>query len=168
MSCILNIETSTNVCSVSLSQDGVCLHEEVDLQGPSHAQVLAGFVKEVVSFAELASEPIVLFPNIGRPNFADFILSQFYKFDITPNVAQVVGDAATGIALVASGFGVCFVPESAMSFGATGVKYIPLKESADVKVDISCMYMKDDKSPILEAFLKTINDFRINSSLNDT
>ena len=124
--------------------------------------------KEVISFSELASEPIVLFPNIGRPNFADFILSQFYKYDITPNVAQVVGDAATGIALVASGFGVCFVPESAMSFGATGVKYIPLKESADVKVDISCMYMKDDKSPILEAFLKTTNDFRINSSMNDT
>ena len=58
MSCILNIETSTNVCSVSLSQDGVCLHEEVDLQGPSHAQVLAGFVKEVVSFADSHAIPI--------------------------------------------------------------------------------------------------------------
>lgn len=58
MSCILNIETSTNVCSVSLSQDGVCLHEEVDLQGPSHAQVLAGFVKETVSFADSHAIPI--------------------------------------------------------------------------------------------------------------
>lgn len=58
MSCILNIETSTNVCSVSLSQDGVCLHEELDLQGPSHAQVLAGFVKETISFADSHAIPI--------------------------------------------------------------------------------------------------------------
>ncbi len=58
MSCILNIETSTNVCSVSLSQDGVCLHEEVDFQGPSHAQVLAGYVKEAISFADSHAIPI--------------------------------------------------------------------------------------------------------------
>ena len=45
MSCILNIETSTNVCSVALSQDGVCLYEDVNMEGPSHAQVLAGYVK---------------------------------------------------------------------------------------------------------------------------
>lgn len=58
MSCILNIETSTNVCSVALSQDGVCLHEELDLKGPSHAQVLAGFVKETVSFSDSHAIPI--------------------------------------------------------------------------------------------------------------
>ena len=58
MSCILNIETSTNVCSVALSQDGVCLHEELDLKGPSHAQVLAGFVKETVSLADSHTIPI--------------------------------------------------------------------------------------------------------------
>lgn len=52
MSCILHIETSTNVCSVALSQDGVCLYEEIDFEGPSHAQILAGFVKETVSFAD--------------------------------------------------------------------------------------------------------------------
>ena len=58
MSCILNIETSTNVCSVALSQDGVCLHEDVNMQGPSHAQVLAGYVKEAVSFADSHAIPI--------------------------------------------------------------------------------------------------------------
>ncbi len=58
MSCILHIETSTNVCSVALSQDGVCLHDETDLNGPSHAQVLAGYVKEAVSFADSHAIPI--------------------------------------------------------------------------------------------------------------
>lgn len=58
MSCILHIETSTNVCSVALSQDGVCLHEEIDTDGPSHAQVLAGFVQNAVSFADSHAIPL--------------------------------------------------------------------------------------------------------------
>ncbi len=58
MSCILNIETSTNVCSVALSQDGVCLYEDVNMEGPSHAQVLAGYVKNAVSFADSHAIPI--------------------------------------------------------------------------------------------------------------
>ena len=58
MSCILNIETSTNVCSVALSQDGVCLYEDVNMEGPSHAQVLAGYVKNAASFADSHAIPI--------------------------------------------------------------------------------------------------------------
>lgn len=58
MSCILNIETSINVCSVALSQDGVCLYEDVNMEGPSHAQVLAGYVKNAVSFADSHAIPI--------------------------------------------------------------------------------------------------------------
>lgn len=58
MSCILNIETSTSVCSVALSQDGVCLYEDVNMEGPSHAQVLAGYVKNAVSFADSHAIPI--------------------------------------------------------------------------------------------------------------
>ena len=52
MSCILHIETSTNVCSVALSEDGQIVYKRVDLKGPSHAAVLGGFVEDVVSFAD--------------------------------------------------------------------------------------------------------------------
>lgn len=58
MSCILHIETSTQVCSVALSQDGVCLYERVDREGPSHARVLAPFVEEAVSFADSHAIPL--------------------------------------------------------------------------------------------------------------
>lgn len=37
MSCILNIETSTSVCSVAISEDGMVPFVEEDLKGPSHA-----------------------------------------------------------------------------------------------------------------------------------
>lgn len=58
MSCILHIETSTEVCSVALSQDGVCLHEEIDTTGRRHAEILAPFVKETVSFADSHAIPL--------------------------------------------------------------------------------------------------------------
>ena len=44
MSCILHIETSTDVCSVALSQDGACIFKEIDNEGPNHAVKLGMFV----------------------------------------------------------------------------------------------------------------------------
>lgn len=58
MSCILHIETSTDVCSVALSQDGQCLMEEECREGMSHTRRLAGFVKEAVSFADSHAIPL--------------------------------------------------------------------------------------------------------------
>lgn len=58
MSCILHIETSTQVCSVALSQDGVCLFDKADFEGPSHASILAGYVEEAVSFADSHAIPL--------------------------------------------------------------------------------------------------------------
>ena len=58
MSCILHIETSTNVCSVALSHNGECITENVDRNGPSHAKVLPLFVEEVLSFADSHAIPL--------------------------------------------------------------------------------------------------------------
>jgi tRNA threonylcarbamoyladenosine biosynthesis protein TsaB len=49
MSCILNIETSTSVCSVALSANGEVLFEKASFEGPSHAALLGVFVEEALS-----------------------------------------------------------------------------------------------------------------------
>lgn len=58
MSCILHIETSTEVCSVSASQDGASIFSEEDFNGPSHAVVLGVFVDEVLSFIDNHAIPL--------------------------------------------------------------------------------------------------------------
>lgn len=58
MSCILHIETSTNVCSVALSQEGACLFEKENQEGPQHTAVLAPFVEEALSFADNHAIPL--------------------------------------------------------------------------------------------------------------
>ena len=58
MSCILNIETSTTVCSVAASQDGQTIFVKEDLKGPSHAVSLGVFVDEALSFIDSRAIPL--------------------------------------------------------------------------------------------------------------
>ena len=58
MAAILHIETSTEVCSVAYSHDGVCLFERSDMTGPNHASVLGGFVRDAIAFADSQMLPV--------------------------------------------------------------------------------------------------------------
>ncbi len=50
MAIIINIETSTSVCSVSVSSDGEVIFNKENFDGPSHASLLGVFVNEAVIF----------------------------------------------------------------------------------------------------------------------
>jgi tRNA threonylcarbamoyladenosine biosynthesis protein TsaB len=52
MACILHIETSTDVCSVAVSQDGACIFHEEDHSGPNHAVKSSTFIDEALSFID--------------------------------------------------------------------------------------------------------------------
>ena len=52
MACILHIETSTNVCSVAVSENGQCIFEQTERGGMSHAEKLGTMVDEALSFTD--------------------------------------------------------------------------------------------------------------------
>ena len=52
MSCILHIETSTEACSVAVSEDGWNEFKVADLNGPQHAVQLGVFIDEALSFVD--------------------------------------------------------------------------------------------------------------------
>ena len=58
MSCILNIETSTDVCSVAVSNDAECIFNKEDHSGPNHAVKLGVFVDEALSFIDNHAIPL--------------------------------------------------------------------------------------------------------------
>ena len=49
MSCILNIETATPVCSVTVSNNGEIVFERENTDGPSHASLLGVFVADAMA-----------------------------------------------------------------------------------------------------------------------
>ncbi len=58
MACILNIETSTDVCSVAISDNGVVVFEKEDHSGPNHAVNLGVFVDEALSYIDSRNIPL--------------------------------------------------------------------------------------------------------------
>ena len=58
MSCILNIETSTDICSVSVSNDGACIYNQEERGAKGHNENLGLYVDEALSFAENHAIPV--------------------------------------------------------------------------------------------------------------
>ena len=52
MACILHIETSTQVCSVAVSEDSHVIFQLEDHSGPNHAERLGSMVDEALSFSD--------------------------------------------------------------------------------------------------------------------
>ena len=59
MSCLLHIDTATDVCSVALTNDGEVVCERVsDGSQPQHAALLAPYVEEMLSMADSHAMPL--------------------------------------------------------------------------------------------------------------
>lgn len=58
MACIIHLETSTEACSVALSEDGACLYSKENFEGPSHSVSLGVFIDEVLSMADSAGKKL--------------------------------------------------------------------------------------------------------------
>ena len=58
MSCILNIETSTDVCTVAISDSGQVIFNKEDHSGPNHAVKLGVYVDEALDFLDSHGLPL--------------------------------------------------------------------------------------------------------------
>lgn len=121
--------------------------------------------KKTVPWRDLALHPLVLFPSTARPSFIDQVIDICISDGFKPNVVQEVGDAMNALALVASGFGMAIIPESATNMKIPNVVYRPLTRNPEPVVDLSCVYRINDESPILKEFLAIARNSKLTSSL---
>lgn len=118
------------------------------------------FRRKRVLLKNLADEEFIVYPSAPRPSFIDHFQELCRRRGFEPRIAQEVGDTATGIALVAGGFGSCIVPESVTRLKVPGVRFRALDDKPALVVDLSVMYRRDDPSPLLAKFLATVAAFR--------
>jgi len=55
---LLHIETSTNVCSVALSENGKCLFSKSNADGMNHAALLSVFIAEAFDILKLTNKKL--------------------------------------------------------------------------------------------------------------
>lgn len=55
---ILHIETSTNVCSVALSENGSCLFQINDCNGQNHAKLLSPFIEQALTLLKSTNKTL--------------------------------------------------------------------------------------------------------------
>lgn len=67
MALILNIETSTEVCSVALARDGIIVHSRENLTGQNHAMLVTVFIEELLAESNLAMEQLDAVAVSGGP-----------------------------------------------------------------------------------------------------
>ncbi|WP_182084329.1 LysR family transcriptional regulator [Aureimonas sp. ME7] len=72
-----------------------------------------------------------------------------------PNLTQQVGQIHTMVALVAAGFGLALVPESARCLGMPGVEFRRFETSPCKPVELMIVWLRGNENPALTTFIET-------------
>jgi len=113
-----------------------------------------------ITLGQLADQPMILYPRAPRPGFIEQALRLFHRKGVMPQSIQEVDDVVTAVALVASGFGLSLVTDSACNLKLPGIVYVPLRGEDQATFDLCMVHRSDDESAILLAFLSTVRSMR--------
>lgn len=127
---------------------------EVVAQEAMVAALPAGHVlarRRSVSLAQLAEQPLLLYPARPRPSYADQVLAVFESRGLQPRIALEANELQTAVGLVTAGIGYALVPSSVQAMQREGVAYVPLRERGVVSPVIMNRRV-DDGSTLVAAF----------------
>jgi LysR family transcriptional regulator, benzoate and cis,cis-muconate-responsive activator of ben and cat genes len=143
--------------------DDAAIHQQVLTLEPLVVALPAGhpLLPGPVSLAELAREPLVLYPGNPRPSYADHVLALFDAHGLQIRVAQWTNELQTAIGLVAAGIGITLVPASVQVLHRADIDYAPLQE-AQATSPIIISRRIGDASPALSHCLTLIDELSRN------
>jgi LysR family transcriptional regulator, benzoate and cis,cis-muconate-responsive activator of ben and cat genes len=101
-----------------------------------------------LSLAQLAREPLVVYPRRPRPSYADQVLSAFADRGLDPEEVHEVQELQTALGLVAAGVGIALVPASVERLRRDEVVYRPLDDATVVSPIIMSTRLADDSPEI--------------------
>jgi DNA-binding transcriptional LysR family regulator len=105
--------------------------------------------------ADLATEPLIVYPKAPRPSYADQVLALFREAGLKPPAVHEVRELQTALGLVAAEAGVCLVPASVERLRRDNVAYRAM-QAVEVFSPIIMSSRKGDRSPELALILKLI------------
>lgn len=104
---------------------------------------------------DLAREPFIANTRSTEPVVRDAFISMCHAAGFSPGIAQEAGQVQTVLGLVASGLGVCLLPDFIRNIERPGVRYIPLSGPPHA-VKLAVVWRSDDPSPLVRSFVSVI------------
>jgi DNA-binding transcriptional LysR family regulator len=107
--------------------------------------------------ADVASEPLILFPRAEVPRLHDLIVSLCRAADFAPRTTQEAVQFPTILGLVSAGVGIAIVPATVRALRQSGVAYLPLTDRGAV-AELALAFPADRESAVLREFVQTALD----------
>jgi DNA-binding transcriptional LysR family regulator len=107
----------------------------------------------------LRDEPMVVFPGMSRPSFADEVLRFCEAAGFAPNIVKEAEDLMACLTLVSAGIGLALVPISAMSIQLPQVSFVKVVKPKPTS-SVYCVYRKNEQNSSLPGFLNLIRLLR--------
>lgn len=104
-----------------------------------------------LTFAQIAAEPLVIFPRAIAPSLYDAVFGFYREQGITPRIAQEAIQMQTIVNLVSAGIGVAWVPAALMQLQRPGVEYRPLA-GAPLHCETSLVW-QEPAPPVVQRFV---------------
>lgn len=114
--------------------------------------------KDVLALSDLHRRTFVTYSPDASQYFHDLSVALFYRGRIQPEIVQQVGQIHTLIALVAAGFGLGLVPESASRLKLEGVMFRPIETDPVRPVELVMAWNPTSENPALHAFLEQFDE----------
>jgi DNA-binding transcriptional LysR family regulator len=110
--------------------------------------------RDRLSLDDLADRDFVGYP--ANSAVAQSITAAFHNHEAYPRVVQTARETSTLLSLVAAGFGVSLVPQSATSLQIGGTVYIPVDGAP--KAELAVAWRRNESTPAVLTFISFIQN----------
>ncbi|MBK6411677.1 LysR family transcriptional regulator [Sphingopyxis sp.] len=104
---------------------------------------------DAIDIEALAAEPLILYPRMPRPSYADQILRIFNERGFRPKIVHEVRELQTALGLVAADAGVCIVPSAMHRLQRDDVVYRELTDPTVTSPIIMSTRIADESRELL-------------------
>ena len=106
----------------------------------------------------LAQEHFIANTRSTEPVVLDAFISLCHKAGFSPKIVQEAGQVQTVLGLVASGIGVCLLPDFIKNIRRPGVQYVPLSGPQE-EVNLGIVWRSDNTSVLVKSFVNVIESY---------
>jgi LysR family transcriptional regulator, benzoate and cis,cis-muconate-responsive activator of ben and cat genes len=134
-----------DIQTIRIGEERLYIAERLDLELPEAAD----------SIEKVGGRSLIVFPQQGRPGFADEVLRFLMAVDVQPSAMDSAEDVFAALAMVLVSDSLCIVPESVAKLAWPGLKFSSIAHAAAVS-SISCIFLREGRPPVVNAFLASL------------